>query len=108
EAEIFRRSQLMSDRRNVDRVRIGGTDDDAADVMRIGESHLLPRFSGVGRLVDAVAPRRALTIVRFAAAGPDDRWIGWRDRDCADRRRSLIIEHRLPRRAAVARFEDAA
>jgi hypothetical protein len=40
---------------DVDGVGAGGMNDDAGDVMRVFQPHLLPRLACIGRLVDAVA-----------------------------------------------------
>src|SRR5207253_10387351 len=61
-----------------------------------------------GRLVDAVAPRRALAVVRLAAADPHEIRIVLRYRDVADRDQSLRLELRLERRAAVRGLPYAA
>ena len=45
----------MSHRRDVDDVRIRRVDDDARDVMRVGQAHELPGLAGVGGLEDALA-----------------------------------------------------
>ena len=92
DAAIFRRTPEVSFGSNVHDIRIDRTDHDASDVHRLVQSHVLPRVAAVGRFVNAVAPRRALAIVRFAAADPDDRWIRWRDGDVADRGDRLVIE----------------
>ncbi len=42
-------------RRDVDDVGVGGMDDDAADVLRLAQPHVLPGLARVDRLVDAVA-----------------------------------------------------
>ena len=66
------RSPQMSrggDERDIGIARMNG---DTTDVMRIGETDPFPRRAGVGRLVHAVAPRRALTIICLARPHPHD------------------------------------
>ena len=80
----------------------------AADVMGVGEAHVLPGLAAVGGLVNAVAPGRTLAIVGFAGADPDDRRIGRRDGDVADGGDAFLVEDRLPGGAIVGGFPDAA
>ena len=64
--------------------------------------------AAVNRLVDAVAPRRALAVVRLAGADPDEVGVALRHRDVADRHQSLALELRLERRAVVDRLPHPA
>ena len=66
------------------------------------------RLAAVGRLVDAVAPRRALAVVRLAGADPDEIGIALRDRDVADRHQPLVLELGLERGAVVDGLPHAA
>ena len=95
-------------RRYVHHVRVGGMNRDAADVMRVPEPHVRPRFPGVSGLIDPVAPRRALPVVRLARAHPHDRWVRGRHRHIPDGRDPLVVKHRLPRGAGVGGLPDAA
>ena len=79
-----------------------------AIVWRVLQPHVLERLPAVGRLVDAVAERRALAVVRFARADPDDVRVLLADGQVADRRRRVGLEDRRPRRAVVDGLEDAA
>ena len=83
-------------------------DDDLRDALRIGQTHVAPRLAAVGRLVDAVADRNAVTGPRLAGADPDVPVVGRVDRDRADRRHRLLVEHGLEGRRAVGRFPHAA
>src|SRR6185295_765609 len=83
-------------------------DDDAIDVARGRQPHLRPGLAAVDRLVDAVAPRRALPVVRLAGADPDEIGIALRDGDGADRDEALVLELRLERRARRGRLPHAA
>ena len=94
----------IAGRGNPNDVGVCRMNDDARNVQRSGEAHVLPCLAGVERLVNAVAPRRTLTVVRFAGAGPYDRGIRRRDRDVADARNRLLIKKEVPRCAAVGRF----
>ena len=102
------RAEQVAGRRDIDDVGVCRVNDDAADVLRVGEPHEGPRRAAVGRFVDAVAPRRALAVVRLAGADPDDVRVGARDGDVADRRRAEVVEDRRPRRSAVHRLPHAA
>ena len=53
-------------------VGVARIDDDPVDVLRCFQAHAGERLPAVRRFVDAVAPRRALTVVRFAAPEPDE------------------------------------
>src|SRR5439155_13226454 len=65
------------------------------------------RLATVCRLVDAVAERGRLTVVRFARADVHDARIGRMDRDIADRRAVVGFEHGRERRPVVLRLEHA-
>src|SRR4051794_38105185 len=82
--------------------------DNSGDVHRPRESHIFPRLARIIRLINAVAPRRALTVVGFAGASPDDGWARGRDRNVTNARDSFFIENVCPRRSAVGRLENAA
>ena len=69
--------------------------------LRGAEAHVDVGLAAVGRLVDAVAPRRALAVVRLAGADPDEVGVVLRDGDVADRHQALVLELRLERRAVV-------
>ncbi len=103
------RAPQMADRRDIHDVRIAGMNDDAADVPRLVESDVRPRAAGVDRFVDAVAPRRALPVVGFARARPDDVRVRRRHREVADRHHRVhAVEDRRPRRALIRALEDPA
>ena len=100
--------QRLAERRDVHDVGIDRIDDDATDVVRVAQAQMRPRAPAVERLVDAIAERRALTVVGLARADPDDVRIRGRHRDVADRRDALAIEERRPGRAGVGRFPQPA
>src|SRR5204862_4388947 len=53
DAALRVRAVRMPERGDVHEIRIGGMDDDAADLLRVGEADVRPRLAGVGRLVHA-------------------------------------------------------
>ena len=109
DAALRIRAPQVSDARDIHDVGIGRMNHDAADVAGLLEAHVAPRPAAVHRLVDAVAPRRALPVVGFAGAGPDDVRVRWRDGEIADRHHRVdAVEDRHPRRALVRALEDPA
>ena len=78
------RTPKVSERGRVYDIGVLRIDDDSADVVRLTKTHVLPRPAAVGRLVDAIAPRGALSIVGFARADPDHVGIGRVDGHVAD------------------------
>ncbi len=80
---------------------------DAPDVPGRLQPHPLPGLSAIERLVRSIAPGGALPVVRFARSDPDDRRVGRRNRDVADRRYAFLIEDRLPGCAIVGCFPNA-
>jgi hypothetical protein len=101
EAALLVRSEQVPDRGDVEDIRVLRMDDDARDALCLLQPHLLPRLAGVGGLVDAGAERGALAVVRFARADIHDVRIRRCDRDVADRRDRLLVEHGRERRPVV-------
>src|SRR2546422_627299 len=89
-------------------VGIGGIDHDPGDLSDIAEAHELPALARVGRHEDAAAVHDVVPRVLFSGADPHDVRVRGRERDGTDRRRRLVLEHRLPRIAAVGRLPYAA
>ena len=89
-------------------VGVLGIDRDAADVVRVLEADVRPRPPAVDRPVHAIAVADRIAQRRFAAPDVDDVGVRRRDRERADRRDRLRVEHRRPRAARVHRFPDAA
>jgi hypothetical protein len=90
-------------------IRIARVDDDTPDMMRVAQPHVRPCLAAIERAVDAVAPRRALPVVRLARPHPDDVGIRRRDRQIADRQHAAgPVEDGLPRHAVVDALEYAA
>src|SRR6185295_16419835 len=103
------RTEEMTDRGNEHDVGVAWIDDDPADGLRLSEPHVAPRGAAVDRAIDAVAPGRALAIVRLARSRPHDIRIAWRDRNVADRHRAAVaIESCVPRRPVILAAKDSA
>ena len=94
----------MTERGDVDDVRVGRVDDDAPDVVRFRQTHVRPTLSLVGRLVDAVAPVRGARVVRLSGTEIQDARVGRGDRDRADREDVLVVEENLERDSVVGRL----
>ena len=90
--------------RDVGVARIHG---DFTNVMRVVETAVRPRFAGIGGFVHAVAVAHGVTQRAFAGAHVDGIWMRGRDRDRANRRDGLAVEHRRPHAAGVDGFPDA-
>ena len=103
------RTPQMADGGNVHDIGVARMNDDAPDVTRFFEARGSPGATRVERLVDAVAPRGALPIVRLTGAGPHDAAVGRRDGDVADRHHRVnAIEDWRPRCALICALEHAA
>src|SRR5437868_13395647 len=85
DATIAAGPEEWSNRRDEHDVVIRGIDDDAIDVLGVAKAHVLERRSAVGRFVNAVAPRGALAVVRFAGADPNEVRFRLGDGEGADR-----------------------
>src|SRR6185312_12518092 len=72
QAALFVRPEQVAGRRDEHGVGVVRADHDAADTLRVLESHVLPRRAAIERAVHAVAPRGRLPIVRLARADPHD------------------------------------
>src|SRR4030095_3999123 len=97
----------MSERRDIDHIRIARVNNHPSDVLRVFQSHVLPGLAAIERAIDAVAPGRALPIVGLTASNPDYVWVGRGNTEIADRRRALVIEDGFEGRAGVCGFPDA-
>ncbi len=98
----------IADCRHVHDVRIARMGDHPRNLERVAEADVRERAAAVGGLVEAVAPRHAVAVVRLARADPEHAGIGLEDGDVADRGRSVVVEDRRPGRAGVRRLPDAA
>src|SRR6185369_3107278 len=101
-------SPEVSGRRDPNDIGICRMNNDASNVHSAGQAHQLPRFAGVEGLIYAISPRRALTVVRFAAAGPDYGRAGGRYRDITYTGNGFLVEKVCPRCSAIGGFQDAA
>ena len=108
DAALAARRPQIAEGRHVHDVEVDGIDQDARDLLRRAQTHVLPRAAAVGTLVDAVAPRRRLTVVVLPGAGPDEVRVRRCDGDVTHRRRALVVEHRREGDAVVRRLVDAA
>ena len=95
-------------RGDVDGVAVPRVDDDPADVLGGLQPGIGPRTAAVFALVDAVAVGDRALRIALASADPDDVRPLWIERHPADRERSLCVEDRLPRGAAVDGLPHAA
>src|SRR5207248_5503 len=102
------RSKQRAGRRDEHTVVVARVDDDAPDVLRAPEADELERLAAVGRLVDAFAPRRALSVIRLARTDPDDVRILLRHGDGANREKAAILKERREGRAITGRLPHAA
>ena len=57
----------------------------AADRLRVGQTDISPRSSGIARAIDAIALHDIGAQLSLAHADVHDVRIGWRDRDRTDR-----------------------
>ncbi len=108
DAALTARSPQAARRRDEDDVVVARVDGDAMDVLGGPEAHVDVGLAPVGRLVDAVAPRGALAVVRFAGAHPHQVGVRLRDGDVANRHQALILELGRERRAGVRGLPDTA
>ena len=98
----------MAEHRHVQAVRILRVDDDLRDLPSVAQAQVRPVRAAVGRFVHAVADREIGALAALAAADVDGVRRRRRDRERADRRARLIVEHRRPGAPGVGRLEDAA
>ena len=84
-----------------DRVGVLRVNDDARDVVGIGQAHELPGGAAVDRFEEALARIRGACIGLLAGADPDDLRVRWRDRDGSDRRHFDRVGDDLPTGPAV-------
>src|SRR5262249_36600257 len=88
-------------------VRISRMDDDAADLLDVSETDVLPGAPAVDRLEDPVADAEVGPVQSLAAADVDDVRVRGGNRDVADRSGRRLIEDRPPCAAVVIRFPDS-
>ena len=107
DAAFLVRAPEVAERRDVHRPRVRRMHEDPADVVGVLKTLVGPGGSAVVRDVNPVPPRAALPVRRLAGAHPDDRRIGGRDRDGADRGHLLVLELRDPGDPVVLGLPDA-
>ena len=107
-AAIGLRPVAESERRGEHDVRVARIDHHAPDAAGLLQPHQRPALAGVDRFVNTGARRDVTADPCFARARPDDVRIARRHGQRSDRRDRLSVENRLPRRAGIARLEDAA
>jgi hypothetical protein len=91
----------MSERRDVDEIGILGMNDDAADLLRVGESDARPRLPAIDRFEHPLALRDIGAHVRLARSDVDHLRIRRRDRNRPDRTDRLRVEDGMPRAAGI-------
>jgi len=98
----------MTERRDVDDVRVVRMDNDVADMAGCREAHIAPCPATISGLIDAVAVRDVAADGSFARAGIDDIRVGVRNGQRADSSGcEEAIRDVLPMRAAIRRLPDA-
>lgn len=100
-------AEQMSGSRHPDHVIVVRVDDDAGDRLRFLEANAFEALSGVGRLIDAVAVRRALTVVGLPRADPNDIRVALADREIANGGYRVGVEDWLPGGSVVRRLPHA-
>ena len=92
----------------INRVAVLWTDHDLRDALRIVQTGVRPRLAAVGRFVNSVADRHAVSRPRFAGSDPDIFCVLGIERDRANRLHRLFVEHRPVSSSAIVRFPNAA
>ena len=98
----------MTQRCNENHIFISRIDNQRANLPRILQANVLPRFSAVDRFEDSGAVCGVATNRSFARAGVNHIVIRCRDCDRADRRNRLFIEKWNPVCAPIGCFPDSA
>src|SRR3954464_7960699 len=107
-AVLLWRSQ-SAERTDVDAVGVGGIYQDATDAAALRQPHVGPSLTAVGRLVHTIASHVDVTDPPgLAGSGPDRFRLRRSHGHCANRCRLLIIEDRIPFRAAIGCLEYSA
>src|SRR5882724_8644725 len=88
-------------------IRIGGMDDDGADVASVLQADVAPGLAGVAGTIDAIAERDVAADAGFTAADVNHIGIGFGDGDGADGRGGLLLEEGIPGVARVGGFPNA-
>ena len=78
---------------------------DAPDLKRFFQTHIGPRFAGVGGFINAIAPAHGVARVMFAGAHPNYFRVTARHRHIADGHCGLLFKNRREGRAIVGGLE---
>ena len=99
----------VTERRDVDGIRIVRVDPHLADLPGVGEAEVAPAASAIGRAIDPVAMGDVAPDRRLAHTRVDDIGIGRRDREGPDRRAlEVAVAHVAPVQPAVVGLPDPA
>ena len=77
---------------DINRFRIGGMDDDLADLECFLKTHVGPRLAAIRRFVDTIAVADRVSRIVFAGPHPNDIWVAPCHRYRPDRHRRFTIE----------------
>ena len=91
-----------------DDIAVARVDKDLPDVLRVGETEVLPCLPAVAAAVDAVPPADVAPADVLSGPHPDHVRIVGIDRHVADRVHGLVLEDRVPRHARVRRLPHSA
>src|SRR5215207_1564053 len=95
------RAKGVSECADVDDVRVLRINGDSGNAFGIFETHVLPGLTAVGRFVNTIAERNAVSNIRFAGPYPNYLRITRRQCDVADRDCSLSLEDGSPFNSTV-------
>ena len=101
-------AEQVPQRRHPHDVGVRRVDGDAPDVARLLQPCEPPRLAAVRGVIHALAPRRAVAVVRFPGTDPHLERVGRGECDIADREVGRVVEDRRPRRAVVHALPHAA
>src|SRR5581483_3861249 len=107
-AAIFVRSEQVAHRSYVNNIGIFRISDDASDRLDVLQTHVCEGLSAISRFVDSIANCRALSVIGFAAANPNDIRIRLKYSNVAYGRNWIFLKHRFPGRSIVCGFPDTA
>ena len=107
-AAFLVRTEHVTQRAHKDDVGVVGIDAHARDVLRLLETHVRPRLTGIGALPHTVAVRHVAANRRFTTAHPHDIGIAVLHRNRADGAAEVLVGYRTHGLAAVGGFPDAA
>src|SRR5215469_4084284 len=98
----------MTERCDIDNVRICRMDADSRDRLSIFQAGVLPSLARIGGLVNSVALYGATAQLGFTHSDINDVWARFGNRNCSHRRAmDLAIGHRRPGGAAIGGLPQA-